>query len=219
MSQSKLHNSEIISFLKGTKFSAGLFDTLKIRYRTYICPFIDLIGKIKPGDRVGDVGCGSGQFLLLVSRFAEEPESLFGIEITKRLIDNAKTLFSTYPSIKANFETFDGSHFPEELAEMDIVFLIDVVHHVPVQQQENFIANLCKLMKPGSRLVLKDINAASPLVYFNKMHDLIFAGEIGHELKMDKARTLLELNGMEIIEQKKQRMYVYPHYTLVAQKK
>ncbi len=219
MSQSKLQNKEIISFLKGTRFSAGLFDTLKIRYRTYICPFIDLIEKIQPGDRVGDVGCGSGQFLLLVSRFGNQPSSLFGIEITQRLIDNARALFSTVPSIKSTFKTFDGSHFPEELAEMDIVFLVDVVHHVPVQQQENFIANLCRLMKPGSRLVLKDINASSPLVYFNKMHDMIFAGEMGHELKMEKAKTLLEQNGMEIIEQKKQRMYVYPHYTLVARKK
>lgn len=219
MNQSKLRNTDIISFLKEAKFSAGLFDTLKIRYRTYICPFIDLIGKIKPGDRVGDVGCGSGQFLLLVSRFANQPESLFGIEIKERLINNARTLFSSHTSIKATFQTFDGSHFPEELAEMDIMFLIDVVHHVPVQYQESFIMNLCKLMKPGARLVLKDINASSPLVYFNKMHDMIFAGEIGHELKMEKARFLLETNGMEIIEQKKQRMYVYPHYTLVAQKK
>lgn len=219
MNQSKLHNREIIAFLKETKFSAGLFDTLKIKYRTYICPFIDLIEKVRPGDRVADIGCGSGQFLLLVSRFGARPESLFGIEITERLIDNAKALFSNHTSIKTTFQTFDGIHFPRELSEMDILFLIDVVHHVPVQQQESFIANLCALMKPGARLVFKDINASSPLVYCNKMHDLIFAGEVGHELKMEKARTLLEANGMEIIEQKKQRMYVYPHYTLVAQKK
>ncbi len=218
MSQDKLHNKDIVSFLKETRFSGGLFDTLKVRYRTYICPFIDLIQKVQPGDRVGDVGCGSGQFLLLLSKFADQPQSLYGIEISKHLIENAKALFSGQQQIKSHFETFDGSHFPEELGQSDIIYLIDVLHHVPKKNQMQFISNLCKLMKPGARLVLKDINRASLLVLFNKMHDLVFAGEIGNEMSMNHARSLLEKNGMRIIEQYKRRMYVYPHYTLVAAK-
>ncbi|MCO6498521.1 MAG: class I SAM-dependent methyltransferase [Chitinophagaceae bacterium] len=214
----KLENKEIVNFLCETEFKAGLFDTLKIRYRTYICPFIDLISLVKPGDKVGDVGCGSGQFLLLVSKFADNPESVYGIEITERLIHNAKELFSQNVQIKHHFETFDGSNFPEELGKMDIIFLIDVLHHVPKKQQESFLANLTAIMKPGARLVLKDINASSPLVLFNKMHDMVFAGEIGNELKMDRAKELLEKNKLKIIKQDKRRMYVYPHYTLVAQK-
>lgn len=215
----ELQNKDIVEFLSKTEFSAGLFDTLKIRYRTYICPFINLIGKIKPGDKVADVGCGSGQFLLLVSRFADRPESLFGIEITERLIHNAKELFATQNQVPARFETFDGSHFPDELREMDVIFLIDVLHHVPLKHQQSFIKNLTEMMKPGARLILKDINASSPLVLFNKIHDLIFAGEIGNEMKMRNAIELLEKNGMVINEEEKRRMYVYPHYTIVAQKK
>lgn len=214
-----LHNREIVKFLSDTRFSAGLFDTLKIKYRTYICPFIDLIGKIQPGDKVGDVGCGSGQFLLLVSEFADDPGCLYGIEITGRLIENAKVLFSQHNKIKSRFDVFDGVHFPAELGEMDIIFLIDVVHHVPKANQNNFIGDLCRLMKPGARLVFKDINRSSPLVYFNKLHDLIFAGEIGNELKMRDSVDLLIQNGMEIVEEQKRRMYVYPHYTIVAKKK
>lgn len=217
--QNELQNKEIVNFLTKTEFSGGLFDTLKIKYRTYICPFVDLISKVKPGDRVGDIGCGSGQFLLLVSQFADNPHSLYGIEITERLIENAKTLFEKHSDIKSKFETFDGSHFPEELREMDIIFLIDVLHHVPKKHQQTFMKDLINLMKPGARLVLKDINAASPLVVVNKVHDMIFAGEIGNEWKMNDAKKLLEDNGMEIIEQVKRRMYVYPHYTLVATKK
>lgn len=216
--QNNLQNKEIVEFLSEAKLSAGFLDTLKIKYRTYICPFVDLIGKIKPGDKVGDVGCGSGQFLLLVSRFANSPDYLYGIEISERLIHNANELFSENVSIKHKFETFDGSHFPDELREMDIIFLIDVLHHVPKKSQIRFLEDLCALMKPGARLVLKDINAASPLVFFNKTHDLIFAGEIGHEISTDTAVELLKKNGLNIIDQDKRRMYVYPHYTIVARK-
>lgn len=214
-----LHNRQIVKYLEETKFSAGLFDTLKVKYRTYICPFADLIGLIQPGDRVGDVGCGSGQFLLLAQQFAK-PSRVFGIEITIRLIENAHQLFKAKTSIPNKFEVYDGIHFPEELASMDITFLIDVLHHVPRSAREQFIRNLSSRISSGSKLVLKDIDAASPFVLFNKMHDLIFAsGERGNEISVNNAINLLESNGFEIISKSKRRMYVYPHYTLVARKK
>ncbi|MDB5203445.1 MAG: class SAM-dependent methyltransferase [Ferruginibacter sp.] len=215
--QEALSNASIIHFLKEKYQSTGFIDSLKIKYRSLICPFISLIEMVKPGEKVGDVGCGSGQFLLLLSHFAK-PSYLFGIEISQRLIDNANKLFSSQPRDSYGFSTFDGAVFPEPLQEMDIIFLIDVLHHVPKKYQESFMQNLAKTMKPGARLVLKDINAASPLVYVNKLHDLIFAREIGNEMSMERAKKLLMANGLEIIEENKRTMYVYPHYTLVAKK-
>lgn len=215
--QTELNNAAIIRFLKSKFKSAGFIDGLKIRYRSLICPFISLIEMVQPGDNVGDVGCGSGQFMLLVSEFAT-PSYVYGIEISDRLVKNANELFSTLPRGYYDFEEYDGVKFPAKIAEMDIVFLVDVLHHVPAASQKDFIKTLAATMKPGAKLVLKDINAASPLVYCNKMHDLIFAGEIGNELKMKDARALLEANGLTITHQEKRRMYVYPHYTLVAQK-
>jgi SAM-dependent methyltransferase len=172
---------------------------------------------VKPGEKAGDVGCGSGQFLLLLTEFAQ-PSYLYGIEISKKLIDNAHNLFSNFAKEKYAFEQYDGIHFPKALAEMDVLFLIDVLHHVPKNNQEAFLKDLANIMKPGARLVLKDIDAASPLVYCNKLHDLIFAREIGNEMSMESAKNLLVANGLNIIEQSKRTMYVYPHYTLVAQK-
>jgi 2-polyprenyl-3-methyl-5-hydroxy-6-metoxy-1,4-benzoquinol methylase len=214
--QTELNNKQIINFLKKTYKSAGFVDSLKIKYRSLICPFISLIKTVEPGQRVGDVGCGSGQFLLLVSEFAK-PSYLYGIEISKKLIDNAKSLFSSRPQ-NSFFTEYDGTDFPAQLGEMDIIFLIDVLHHVPKKMQENFIKNLTNSMKPGATLVLKDINAASVLVYFNKLHDMIFAGEIGNEMSISKAAILLQANGLSIIKQEKRNMYVYPHYSIVAKK-
>ncbi len=214
--QKELNNKQIINFLKKTYKSAGFVDSLKIKYRSLICPFISLINMVQPGQKVGDVGCGSGQFLLLVSEFAK-PSYLYGIEISKKLIDNAKNLFSSR-SQNSFFTEYDGTIFPAQLGEMDIIFLIDVLHHVPKNMQENFIKNLTISMKPGATLILKDINKASGLVYFNKLHDMIFAGEIGNEISITKAANLLEANGLSIIKQEKRNMYVYPHYTIAAKK-
>lgn len=215
--QTAITNPAIISFLKEKYKSTGFIDSLKIKYRSLICPFISLIEMVKPGEKAGDVGCGSGQFLLLLSHFAK-PAYLFGIEITDRLINNARELFSDQPAGSYGFSTYDGMSFPQQLGQMDVIFLIDVLHHVPKKNQEDFIKNLALTLKPGARLVLKDINAASPLVYVNKLHDLIFAREIGNEMTMARAKKLLLDNGLNIIEENKRTMYVYPHYTIVAKK-
>ena len=211
-------NKAIIHFLQEKNLTVGLFDSLKIKYRSFICPYLSLIQKVNDGEKVGDVGCGNGQFLLLLSEFAY-PSYFFGIEIKERLVKNAKLLFKKSGHHKYKFDLYDGRHFPEELKDMDTVFLVDVLHHVPRKKQINFLKALSEKIKPGSRLIIKDIDAASPFVIFNKLHDLIFSGEIGNEITFSKAVNLLQENGFDIIEQEKRLMYVYPHYTLVAEKR
>ena len=211
-------NKDIMRFLEQQHFTAGPIDRLKIKYRSLICPYISLIQKVKDGERVGDVGCGNGQLLLLLSKFAR-PSYFFGIEIKERLIKNVKLLFKNVGHHLYKFEMYDGEHFPEELADMDIVFVVDVLHHVRPKKQVAFLKNLSEKIKPGGRLILKDIDGSSPYVIFNKIHDLIFSREIGHEISVTKALKLLEDNGFDIVEQEKRMMYVYPHYTLVARKR
>lgn len=213
----QITNPAIVSVLKANFPGAGFVDSLKIKYRSYLCPFIELLNEIQPGEKVGDIGCGSGQFQLLVSHF-RSPAEVYGIEISERLINNANALFARQPETKYSFEIFDGQHMPEKLGEMDVLLLIDVLHHVPKDQQDKFLENICKVMKPGARFILKDIDRASPFVLFNKIHDIIFAGEIGNEKTMKEAGELLRSFGMKITVEHKKRMYVYPHYTIIAQK-
>lgn len=215
--QKELTNKDLLHFLKSKHLNAGFVDRLKIHYRPLICPYVSLINMVRPGDKVGDIGCGSGQFFFLLSAFAS-PSALYGIEISDKLIQNANDLLSDSRIGHIRFDKYDGIHFPEHLQQMDIIFLIDVLHHVPKANQQQFLVNLAATMKNGARLVIKDINAAHMLVYFNKVHDLIFAGELGNELTAEHVQGILKGNGLEIADLKKRIMYVYPHYTIVARK-
>lgn len=212
-----LSNKDLLNYLKTLNFNAGFLDRIKVYYRPLVCPFVELISLVKKGEKVGDIGCGSGQFCLLLAEFGL-PSFVYGIEISERLVDNANNLFKRHASVAYQFEKFDGIHFPERIKDLDIIFLNDVLHHVPKNNQHQFINDLIGTMKSGARLVLKDINGSSLLVYCNKMHDLIFAGEIGNELPVATSEDWLQKNNLEIIELKKKRMYVYPHYTIVAKK-
>jgi 2-polyprenyl-3-methyl-5-hydroxy-6-metoxy-1,4-benzoquinol methylase len=142
----------------------SLVDTLKIRYRPLICPFQDLFPYVRPGDRVCDLGCGSGLFPLLLRRFTRA-KKILGIEISQRLVVNARELCRTQRStIPVDFRLYNGIDFPEAIGQCNVVFLVDVLHHIPEARQQLFLQRLHDSMTPGSRLVVKDIDRDSPFV-------------------------------------------------------
>jgi len=207
--------TELSHYLKTAHSQAKALDRLKIAYRPYICPFDDLLKLVRPGEKVFDVGCGSGQFALLLARYAN-PGWIGGAEINPELVRNAEELFANAAiAIDHEFLVFDGKTFPKSVDSADKVFLIDVFHHVPRLEQKNFLLALHAAMRPGAVLVLKDIDAASPLVYFNKLHDLLFSSEIGHELSAGQLSSLACDAGFKLLSNSFRRMLWYPHFTLV----
>lgn len=213
-----ISNKELVNYLKELTVDTGFINKLKIVYRPYVCPFGPLLGFIEDDDVVLDIGCGSGQFGLLAAKFAN-PKAIYGIEIDENLIYNANQIFNSQNfDIHFSFEVFNGKDFPKNLALSDIIFLIDVLHHVPLNIRVDFFKNIVSAMKPGARIVLKDINAGSPLVLANKVHDLVFAKEIGNEISFNDAIKLLKDLDLKIEDAVKTTTYVYPHYTIVAKK-
>lgn len=210
-------NRDLLRYLKSVSFQAGLLDRLKVYYRPITCPFVELIRQVKSGEKVGDIGCGSGQFCLLLAEFAD-PSYVLGIEISDRLVNNATALLSRHAKIAFDVERYDGIHFPERIQTLDVVFLNDVLHHVARADQRRFMADLAAAVGAGAKLIVKDIDGSSLLRYCNKVHDLLFAGEIGNELPCETVQSWLRQNGLEITEVQIKRMYVYPHYTIVARK-
>jgi len=207
--------TDLSRYLKSIHNEARGVDRLKIAYRPYICPFKDLLMMVQPGERVFDIGCGSGQFALLLARFAKTGW-IGGADISEKLIRNARELFANSKiGIEHDFCVFDGKKFPESVGRSDRVFLIDVFHHVPPALQEGFLRALWNAMRPGAVLVLKDIDAASILVYFNKLHDRVVSQEVGHEISARQLVCLAQKAGFRLISESKRRMLWYPHFTLL----
>lgn len=209
---------EIATYLKGKGAGKGFVDALKISYRPLICPFADLLAFVRPGERACDIGCGSGQFALLLNRFSPIEEVL-GLEVSERLVRNARALFAAESATKLHaFEVYDGAHLPARLNEYDIVFLVDVLHHVPLQSQQDLLNEIFERMRPGARLILKDIDAASPLVLVNKLHDMVFSREVGRERSLRAATEMVRRAGFRVIDSFRRIRVVYPHYFLALMK-
>ena len=207
-------NRDIIAYMQNAEAGAGLIDRMKIRYRPLICPFAPLLEHVRDGDCVADIGCGSGQLSLLVQRFTGASR-IMGLEISDTLIGNANALFRDQAvNIPYEFLTYDGTSFPDELANANALFLVDVLHHIPIAQQQQFLCSLHDVMQPGARLLLKDIDAASKLVVFNKMHDLVFSREIGWERSLQDVIDMAKHAGFSIKGHTSITVAVYPHFFL-----
>jgi len=211
-------NKELVDFLKSQNFDGGTVDKLKVVYRPYICPFVELLQFVKPNDSVFDIGCGSGQFALLVANFTKA-KSISGIEISESLINNAIQLFKNRQIIiDYTFNKYDGKNLPDQIAQHDLIFMIDVLHHIPKSEQIDFLTQLYTKMSVGSRLIIKDIDADSVFVYANKLHDKLLSTDGGNEISLKSAIESFKKIGFEIIETSKKLMFWYPHYTIVAKK-
>lgn len=212
-------NSQIIKYLSEKNANAGFIDTLKIKYRPLICPFDKLLMYAEKANSVYDIGCGSGQFLSLVAKFNPSVNRLEGIEIDERLVKNAMKINEEFEGKKTLiFKTFDGNTIPDSISEYEIIYLIDVIHHVPKEKQENFIHEIYNKMSVKSKLIFKDIDLSHPFVVFNKLHDLVFSGEIGRELSFKTASDLVLNAGFNILESYKKSVFVYPHYFIICEK-
>jgi 2-polyprenyl-3-methyl-5-hydroxy-6-metoxy-1,4-benzoquinol methylase len=190
---------------------------LKTIFRPYVCPLDLLLDEVQPGDRVADVGCGRGQLLKLVASF-REPAQLVGLEIDPKLIEEGAEVLAGCP-VPHVLHYFNGAVFGGLLRSSNVVFLNDVLHHVPQNRQGQFIDDLIAALQPDARLILKDIDASSPLVYANKIHDALLGGGAGHELRGSVLVELLETAGMTIRKVLKVRRLAYPHVLVVAEKR
>jgi cyclopropane fatty-acyl-phospholipid synthase-like methyltransferase len=213
-----ISNAQIVDFLSTTTANATFLQKLKIKYRPFVCPFDELLAYATSGDSVYDIGCGSGQFCALVAKFTDV-KRIGGIEIDASLVANAKKINSQLSrDKKLSFSIFDGVTIPSDIKKYDLIYMIDVYHHIPKRTRNDFMKQLYKKMKPGAKLMFKDIDGGSPFVACNKVHDLIFAQELSHEIGFKKASHLLESLGFTILEARKKRIFVYPHYFLLVQK-
>lgn len=210
--------AQFVSFLKESLHKDfSFFHNLKIVYRPYICPFDDLLTLIPERASVCEIGFGAGIFLSLVAQF-KTPTTLGGIEIRDTHVNNARLLLGKN-TFSTRLEVYDGTHLPSWVSDYDYIFMIDVLHHIPENERPHLLTELYELLKPGAKLIIKEIDASSPFLFFNTLHDLVVSHELVHEMKPTELFHLLESTGFKAKLLSKKRLYVYPHYTVLAEKR
>ena len=189
---------------------------LKLVCRPLVCPYADLLRHIE-SENVFDIGCGSGAFALLATR--TRPVRRFGgCDVSAARVATAQRLLRAgLPAAELDLRCIPPDAVPA-LGDYGLVFLTDVLHHVPRDRHDTFLRRIAARMQAGARLILTDIDAGSKLVLFNRIHDRLLNAGGGQERRIADVEALLRAGGLRILGVTRRRQFVYPHFTIVAAK-
>jgi ubiquinone/menaquinone biosynthesis C-methylase UbiE len=104
-----------------------------------------------------DFGCGDGLMTELVHKVFPQA-TLFGIDPSEKSIEVAQRNFKT-----PHFFWFDGNKTDFTDQSMDLIFAAGVFHHIPFEQHAACIKEIMRILKPGGRFVLFELNPLNPL--------------------------------------------------------
>lgn len=120
--------------------------------------FLDEIGQYLPArGRVLDIGCGFGLFSLYYA--LEHPEiEIFGVDLNARRIAMAREAAQRLGVTNVRYEVGDARTLVPD-ASLDGAYMMDIVHHIPREAVTPLLGRLHQSLKPGARLVIKDVDA------------------------------------------------------------
>ena len=109
------------------------------------------MARIKLGDKVLDVGCGSGNLTLTAKKFAGSSGSVYGIDAAPEMIDVARKKAKRI-GIDATFEVGLIEKLPYPDATFDVVISRLVVHHPPEDLKRRGFAEIFRVLRLGGFL-------------------------------------------------------------------
>lgn len=210
-----MNENELKFIVRDLYKGAPLIERVHAFLRIWNCPFKEMFDLIPVGARLLDVGCGNGLFLGLLAKL-NLISSGYGVDVDHRKIKIAQRM-AAKNHLPLTFTRQDKTRTPA--SSFDCVCANDVIHHVRLGEQRDFVKKLGELTSEGKFLVIKEARTR-PLwrAIANHVHDLIFARQWVHFVKEDKMKNWLLEDGFNILKFHAPKKVWYSHYIFLAKK-
>ncbi|MDR1378910.1 MAG: class I SAM-dependent methyltransferase [Synergistaceae bacterium] len=123
-----------------------------------------LLKDTPPSTPILDVGCGTGFALLALKHMGFA--NLHGIERDAAQYESSLSK-GLQVTLTDNTEGYLGG-FPQTY---DVVLLLDVLEHIPVEKQIGFLRAIYSALRPDGKLILQVPNACSPFGLYFRYND------------------------------------------------
>lgn len=109
---------------------------------------------VQRGDRVLDVGCGTGYFARQVALAVGPAGRVLGVDASPPMIAYAVRAARRLPWCR--FEVGLAESLPLESASVDVAVSSLVIHHLPPDLRPTALAEMQRVLRPGGRLLIAD---------------------------------------------------------------
>jgi cyclopropane fatty-acyl-phospholipid synthase-like methyltransferase len=146
---------------------------------------------LAPGQRVADIGAGTGYFSVRLARSAAKP-TVFAVDLEPKMVEHltARARAEHLPNLRAVQASETSPNLPESV---DVVLVVDTYHHIGGRAA--YFAALKGRLTPGGRVAIvdfrKDAGGEGPPAHFRFTPEQVTAemAQAGYEL--DRAHDFL----------------------------
>ena len=135
-------------------YDALLFLLTRGRVRAYRERLLDIAG-VAPGDRVLDIGCGTGTQAIAGWRRTQPGGAVEGTDISEKMLAAARRK-ARRAGLAIPFRQADAARLPFEDGRFDIVMMTTVLHMMAEGQRRSCLDEAARVLRCGGRIVLVD---------------------------------------------------------------
>jgi len=148
------------------------------------------LAQIKPGDSVLDVGCGTGDLALAAKTLAGSTGQVYGTDASPKMIDVAQQKAARIGAeVTFQVDLIENITFPDD--QFDVVLSTLMMHHLPDDLKREGLAEIYRVLKPGGRLFIVDMESTSGGSVFQRFSDLMIQLHGGHTHMQNNVKKLI----------------------------
>ena len=118
---------------------------------------------LRRGERVLDVGCGTGSLCILAKKQVGEDGKVVGVDLSSEMVKQARKKAQKYNlDIHLTEGSIDRLEFPNDY--FDVAISTWMFHHLPVEVKKAGLKEIYRVLKRGGRFLFSDFSKPHYLV-------------------------------------------------------